>query len=230
MKAKQLFTAVRWLAAAVLIYLAYRRALVSPSPTLPPELAEELESSTMPAIPGLLSGIGLMIAGVACIAPELIYWISMPFQAVFNSIFFPGTREIPPPDYNLTRVYREQERYDEALEAYFRILKHHPQELLAYLEGIETAFDAGVPEKAHKLLQAGLHQLPAQELRDQVQRIYDECAARPGESEEPAESEISQISEVSSDSTESPEIGEASNLSGVTEGGQEAAPEEGQPR
>lgn len=174
MTPKLIFTVARWIAALVLLFFAYRRATGIETP------AEGVALN----IPGLVVGIGLLIAAVACIAPELVEWISMPFRAIFDAIFFPGTRETPPPDYNLARLYREQERHEEALEAYFRILHHHPQELLAYLEGIETAFDCGEPEKGAKLLEMGLRDLPAEGLREQVQRAYDRCINPPPATDE----------------------------------------------
>ncbi len=183
MKIRQIFTVIRWLAAIALFYTAYRRVTAGI-----PVAVDEAVGEVAVGIPGLLSGIGFMVGGVACIAPELIEWASIPFRIFFNAVFFPGTREIPPPDYNLTRVYREQERYEEALEAYFRILRHHPQELLAYIEGIETAFECGEPDTARKFLRMGLSDLSSQEVRDQVQRVFDACLSRP-----PAEEEGSEI-------------------------------------
>ena len=172
MKMKQLITVIRWLLAAGLFYSAYRNLGIA--------VAVDSEDVTgiaggYNAIPKLITGIGIVVGAVACLAPELIEWGSMPFRALFNAVFFPGTRETPPPDYNLPRLYREQGRDDEALEGYLKILRHHPQELLAYLEGIQTAFECGNVETARKILRMGLHALPTPEVRDQVQRVFDSC-------------------------------------------------------
>ena len=171
MKIKQIFTVIRWLAAAALFFIAYRR--------LTEGAASEMELGDPQSLNiwGSLSGVAYLMGAVACIAPEAIEWASWPFRVFFNAVFFPGSREIPPPDYNLSLLYREQGRYEEALEGYFKILKHHPQELLAYIEGIQTSFECGDEEAARRFLQMGQRDLSTAEGREQLQRIFDTCMA-----------------------------------------------------
>ena len=172
MKTRQIITVIRWLAAAALFFTAYRRVTgqVGPEMALGDPLPLDISS--------ILSGVGFLMGGAACIAPELVEWGSWPFRVFFNSIFFPGRQEIPPPDYNLPLLYREQGRYPEALEGYFKILKHHPQELLAYIEGIQTSFECGDEASADKFLRMGQRDLAAPEVRQQLQQIVDACKAQ----------------------------------------------------
>lgn len=77
--------------------------------------------------------------------------VTRPVQNLFSSIFYPDEREIAPPDYTLAEVYREQGRYDEAVEQYLNIIANHPQELLAYIGGVEAAYLAQDPAMARKI-------------------------------------------------------------------------------
>ena len=139
--------------------------------------------------------IAAVVAGGLLIAPELIQWASLPIQAFFSNLFFPSNRDIPPPDYVLTGVYREQGRYDEAIDQYFTIVRNHPEELLAYLEGMETAFENGTPEVAKKFHRLGLQKLKVEVAREQVERSYQllcEAAANAPEVEEEEETVVAE--------------------------------------
>ncbi len=163
---KALFVLLRWLAAIALWAVAYWMA----SKAIPAETLTE----GAPEVPAdrFLTAMGLLLVGAILIAPELIHWITYPFHRFFNNVFFPGENAIPPPDYNVTRVYREQERFEEAIEQYFTILHNHPQELLAYIEGIETAFESGDEASALKLLHLAQRKLETPVARDEVERVY----------------------------------------------------------
>ncbi|HWL53886.1 MAG TPA: hypothetical protein VNQ90_15710 [Chthoniobacteraceae bacterium] len=142
--------------------------------------------------------VAAVVGGCILIAPELIHWGSLPIQAFFSSLFFPSNREIPPPDYVLTGVYREQGRYDEALDQYLTIVRNHPEELLAYLEGMETAFENGTPEVAKKFHRLGLQKLKVEAAREQVERSYHllcEAAANAPEVEEEEEADAPAVAE-----------------------------------
>lgn len=100
---------------------------------------------------GLIVGTGLALGAAALLAPELIALGTIPLRLVFNSILFPNERGIAPPDYTLPQVYRDQGRYDEAMEQYLKIIANHPQELLAYIGGVEAAYLAEQPAMAAKI-------------------------------------------------------------------------------
>lgn len=120
-----------------------------------------------------LFGLASLIAGAVLIAPELAEWAAIPINHVLGNIFFPGYSEDPPADYRLARHYRKEGRYEEAIQQYFHILGYHPEELLAYLEGMETAFEGGTPNIANDLCRKGLRSLSSPEAHKQVQRIFD---------------------------------------------------------
>jgi|GEM_PF-2430917 len=152
----------RWLLALLAMIIAYRLGQ-----------AGVKTGETVGGIGGanlVFVGVGSLIFGVILIAPEAIHLISMPIQAMFGGIFFPGRVDTPPPDYNLSKSYREQGRYEEAIAHYHAIIHNHPQELLAYIEGIETAYLNETPEEAQKFYQIALRKLEAEVAREQVHK------------------------------------------------------------
>ncbi len=162
MNKQTLIAIIRWMAAAGFFFLALRW-LAKSGPT------------------GMFPGLFLLIVGVKLLSPELVEWVSMPIQAVFNSILWPGDSDPPPLDYTLARFYCQQGRYEEAVEQYFRLLRHHPRELAAYLEGIAAAFDANAPESARKFYRKALWRLRLRSEREEVRRAFERAGAHPGQ-------------------------------------------------
>ena len=119
-----------------------------------------------------LYGFAALIGAVLLLGPELVAWAAIPVYRALNSIFFPAATGTPPVDYTLARFYRKRERYEESIEQYFKIVHYHPEELTAYLEGIETAFLAGEEESASKLYRLGMRRLHARDARQELARIY----------------------------------------------------------
>jgi len=147
------------------------------------------EDTNFLAVMPLLYSIGLLILGVLCMGPELMHWGSIPIRMVFENMYNPGERGVPPPDYNIIRLYIEQERYEEALEQYQQILHYHPDEFLAYVEGIQLAFELDEREVADKLYQKGLGHLTTPETVEHLKRVYAEAELR---AQEAAQEEIAQ--------------------------------------
>ncbi len=135
------------------------------------------ETGDFNAVMPLLYSIGLLMLAVICIAPELMHWGSIPIRMMFDGLFTSSERGVPPPDYNVTRVYCEQERYAEALEQYQQIIHYHPDEFLAYVEGIQLAFQVEEPEIAERLYKKGLSGLTAPETVEHLKRVYAEAEA-----------------------------------------------------
>ncbi len=102
-----------------------------------------------------LSGVTFAIGMLICLLPEVVYLVSTPVRNFFSGIFFPQETEVAPPDYNLVQVYREQGRYEEAIEQYMKIIKNHPEELLAYIGAIQCAHLLGDRELAEKIAKKG---------------------------------------------------------------------------
>jgi len=171
------FLLARWVAALGFMISAY---VVGQRTTA-------VEDAGYGAVMPLLYGMGLLIAGVLCIGTELMHWGSIPIRMLFENLLYPSDSQRPPPDYTLTRLYCEQERYGEALEQYQQILRYHPQELLAYVEAITLAFEVGEEATANKIYRKALMRLRAPQAREQVRRTFAECKERAENPEPPAE-------------------------------------------
>lgn len=183
---RQILTAIRWTIGVVLIgMLIWNPQAMS---LLIGKLFPKIDwgSSDYAPLTHIFIAVATVIVAVICLKEPLIAWVSYPIRNFFSSIFYPDEKIIPPPNYNVATLYREQDRLDEAVDVYLGILHHHPQEVLAYIEGIKTAFDASQPETAAKI--AGLSQrLTEETIREHIAAIYQEAqqeyAARPTESE-----------------------------------------------
>lgn len=122
--------------------------------------AEVVEVQTAPQgalLSNYLKTVLFAIGVLVFLLPEVLFVFSYPIRAFFSGLFFPEGNEVAPPDYNLPQVYREQGRYDEAIEQYMKIIKNHPEELLAYIGAIQCAHLAGNFELAEKIAKKGAH-------------------------------------------------------------------------
>jgi len=102
----------------------------------------------------VLCSIPLFLLGAIAIWRTIFYVATRPFMLLVDSLFFPGG-ELAKPVLNLKlpRYYIEQDRFDEALIEYKRILKHYPDEVEAYEKAIwlyVTIFEE--PAQARRLL------------------------------------------------------------------------------
>lgn len=113
------------------------------------------------AFAGSLFGLAMMITACLFVGPEVVQFVVFPIHRALDAILLPSETLRPPVDYTLARFYHRQMRYDEACEEYFKILEYHPQEVAAYLEGIEAATAANQRAKAHKFYRRGLRKLSA---------------------------------------------------------------------
>ena len=138
----------RWLIAAVLLFAALRM------------LHGAMRSDNSLAVLGqLLVGMAMLVAAPIVVRPTLARWAAAPINALLDSIYLPTTTEPPPVDYTLAHLYRRQRRYAESLEEYRKIIHYHPQEVGAYLEGIQTAFAWEAPEMAAQIYRRGRRRL-----------------------------------------------------------------------
>jgi hypothetical protein len=116
-----------------------------------------------------LFAFALIISGALLTTRELVPWVSAPIWRFITGLVFPDEKfDRPPVNYALPRSYRQQQRFDDAIEEYLKIVHHHPQELAAYLEGMDAMVQAGDVEGAHKLGATGLRKLRSEDARDQV--------------------------------------------------------------
>ena len=80
----------------------------------------------------------LLLCGVVLIVPELVKVFTWPLLAFIDSVFFPGGKASRPVlSYALPDFYVKEERYDEALEEYRKILRYYPKEARAYVGALE---------------------------------------------------------------------------------------------
>jgi tetratricopeptide (TPR) repeat protein len=171
MKVRNLPSLVRWPVAVVMFFLTawFFCSLARLKPV-------EGETINFTALMECLYAFGTLITGAVLIAPELAELAAAPLNHLIENALFPTYSEDPPVDYRLARRYRAEGRYEEAVDQYYHILEYHPEELLAYLEGMETAFEGESPETAGDLCRKGLRKLSSPDARMQVQRIFDNLA------------------------------------------------------
>ncbi len=108
---------------------------------------------------GSVFGLAMLITSCLFVGPEIVHWTVYPIHRALDSILLPSETLRPPVDYTLARFYHRQMRYDEACEEYLKIIEYHPQEVAAYLEGIEAATGANQRATAHKFYRMGLRKL-----------------------------------------------------------------------
>ena len=174
---------IRWVVAGV-IALAGARALV---------LAMTHETNTGGVVLKILTGVALMITASLFVAPEIVQLAVAPIHYVLDAILLPSETLRPPVDYKLARFYFAQLRYEDACEEYLKILYYHPQEMDAYVEGIEAATAAGSRDTALKFHRMAMRKLSARngDRQQFIQRVTQgptaaaELDERPDEVEPP---------------------------------------------
>ena len=125
----------------------------------------------MSALVGSIFGFAALIAGVVCLAPELVPAIASPIARFFSGFVFPDETGTAPLDYTLARFYAKNGRLVEALEQYFKILENYPQELAAFCEGLEVARSTGDAEAAERLAKMALRKLKDPAAREEFLRL-----------------------------------------------------------
>lgn len=102
----------------------------------------------------LLIGMLLFLLGAAFLWSTLFRLVMKPFTWFIDLVFFPAGRlEKPILNLQLPAHYVKQERYDEALDEYHKIIRYHPQVQEAYERAIwleVTVFQR--PRRAKKLM------------------------------------------------------------------------------
>ena len=117
---------------------------------------------------GLLA-FALVISGILLTTRELVPWASAPLWRFITGIIFPDDKfDRPPVNYALPRSYRERRRPEDAIQEYLKIIRHHPQELTAYLECMEVMIEAGDLHGAQKVRATGLRKLRSAKARQEL--------------------------------------------------------------
>ncbi|MEO6848299.1 MAG: hypothetical protein ABI443_11600 [Chthoniobacterales bacterium] len=123
---------IRWLFAPVCLYFAVKVFF---------KLAAG--GTALHVLAAALFGFAIMMFGIFLVAPEVVRVIASPISNFFGGIFFLNARYSKPPlSYNLARFYEKEERLDEAIVEYGKIIRYYPEERDAYLELLTTAMHA----------------------------------------------------------------------------------------
>ena len=142
---RRVFTAARWLVGTALGVWTVRQAIL---------VGREETDKAFAVLHSLYAFAGLLTT-VLLVVPEVAGWVLAPVDRLIEAVLLPGDSEPPPVNYTLARMYHHQRRYEEACEEYFKIIRYHPRELSAYLEGMDTAGAARQPEVAAKFFRLG---------------------------------------------------------------------------
>jgi hypothetical protein len=122
----------------------------------------------------LFLAAGLVLLAGMLIWRDLVKLAARPMQRTVDSIY--GTEEgdgVPPLDYRLARFYVKEDRIEDAIDAYGRILEHYPAESDAYLEILPLL--SGTPDASRTIdqfQQKAAKHISDAGLRDYVERAY----------------------------------------------------------
>ena len=97
-----------------------------------------------------LFGMAGLLTGILLISPETVLWCLTPVHRMLDHIFLPSESEPPPVDFTLARFYAQRMRYAEACVEYAKIIRYHPEQKAAYLEGIQAAGRSGDKEMCRR--------------------------------------------------------------------------------
>ena len=135
-----------------------------------------------------LVGLGALFVALLFIGPEVVSWVVTPVYYFVDQLLIPSESEPPPANFKLARYYAGQLRHEEACEEYAKIIRFHPEESAAYLEGIQEAFLAGNRDLAKKFYAKGRRIMRAPGERKLLRGVYaaqheigDEAGETPGD-------------------------------------------------
>ena len=134
-----------------------------------------------------MGGVGALLVSLLFIGPEMVEWALMPMYAWVDRLLLPSESEPPPAAFKLARYYATLLRHEEACEEYAKIVRHHPEETDAYLEGIREAFLAGDAVQAKKFYRGAKRYLHTTQERQLLKGVY---AARHEPTTSPEELEV----------------------------------------
>ena len=151
------------------------------------------ESNPIAIFAKSLFGLAGIIAGVVLIAPECVGWVLAPFMGLLDRILLPSESEPPPVDYTLARLYSGQLRYEEACEEYAKILRYHPEQFSACLEGIDAAHRAGNEAQARRFYRAARRIWLGADQRRLLENVYALRYTSPAPADEPESAAVEEL-------------------------------------
>ena len=128
----------------------------------------------------LIVMFGFIVAATMLLLPETVPFVSRPFTAFIDGIYGTGPgKEKPPFDCRLARGYVKQERYEDAVDEYARVMKYHPKEMEPYRESIQVLLNKlRDREGAEDVLDLGLRKLGSEAERTELLGLYRELGGR----------------------------------------------------
>lgn len=163
----RVFAILRWLAAIGLGAWTVREAI---------RVGHEEQDLVFAAVHSLYAFAGLL-ASVLLVSSEVAWWALSPVNRIIDAVLSPGGYEPPPADYTLARMYRGQMRYEEACDEYLKIIRYHPRELRAYLEGMNTAGEARQTGLAARFYRLGKRAFRREETRRKLQAALEQSCS-----------------------------------------------------
>ncbi len=122
---------IRWILA--IAALGYLRKLM-------PQLHAALPESDDGAVKLLFLCFGVVVVFLLLVGRDIFQVVSKPLSWALESFYFPRDRSAKPTvNYKLPEYYIEQERFEDAMNEYLKIIRYHPQEAKAYIGAFELA-------------------------------------------------------------------------------------------
>lgn len=139
---------------------------------------------------GVLWAIPMFALFAILMMPELV----RPFTFVVDWLLgtMPGSNEKPPLDLRLARHYVKEERYEDALAEYLRVMSHHPGVVETYVKVMEMIAElGGNMRELDAVYQKGQRKLTSPGDLEELKDAYEEArmklnAYRDDSSEVPA--------------------------------------------
>ena len=120
----------------------------------------------------IMLGLGALFVALLLVGTEVVGWALLPLTGLLDRLLLPSESEPPPAAFKLARYYAGLLRHEEACEEYAKIVRYHPEETDAYLEGIREAFLAGNEAAAKKFFRAAQRYLRAPHERQLLESMY----------------------------------------------------------
>lgn len=103
----------------------------------PPVDNDGSASATAPRLIDILVGTILILLGASCLAGGLVRLAASPFTAFIDSVFLPGEKGGKPAlNLELPAFYERQNRFEEALTEYQKMIRFHPEQPIGWLGAI----------------------------------------------------------------------------------------------
>lgn len=119
-----------------------------------------------------LFGMAGLLTGILLTSPEMVQWCLTPVHRMLDNLFLPSESESPPVDFTLARFYAQRLRYTEACLEYAKIIQYHPEQKMAYLEGMQAAGRGGDEEMSRRFYRGARRVMRSREERLLLENVH----------------------------------------------------------